>query len=178
MSSTERVRRWQKRQLAKSAMFVEMDNFRRRSLEAQFKRTKCAEGGEFLLEPVKDFFMAYFRCFNAPVFIHYDRDTGVCGCEFEHSINAWEHTAGAVAILERFDDLRPGECHRTIPRDYFDDMFPDACYADVPCHFMDVDQRWIDETREEVEHLRSLGLWTAKKRTTPATTIVKWVPAQ
>jgi hypothetical protein len=157
MSSTERVRRWQKRQLAKSAMFVEMDNLRRRSLEQQFKRTRCTEGGEFLLEPVRDFFMAYFRCFTAPIFIHYDSETGRCACEFEHEINAWEHTAGVVAMLGIFDDLFPYEYH--------------SCGAEI-----EVDQRWIDETREEVEHLRSLGLWTVKKRTTPATTIVKWVP--
>jgi hypothetical protein len=156
MSSTERVRRWQKRQLAKSAMFVEMDNLRRRSLEQQFKRTRCDEGGEVLLALVKDFFLAYPRCFNAPIFIHYDSETGRCACEFERTINAWEHTAGVVALLGNIDGLRPYEYHR------FGDL--------------EVDQRWIDETLEEVEHLRSLGLWTAKKRTTPATTIVKWVP--
>ena len=62
--------------------------------------------------------------------------------------------ARVVAILERFDDLRPGECH-----------------AGASGGFMEVDQRWIDETLEEVDHLRSLGLWTSKKRIAPATSI-------
>lgn len=157
MSSTDRVRRWQARTHAKSMMFEEMDKLRRRSLESQFKKTICPPRCELLLAHVKQFFLAYPRCFTAPhSILVFDEKRVSCG--FSHALNGWEYTAGILAI-QSFDSSLIAE------EVYVEDGA--VMWRMVP------DERYLEEAREEIEYLRELDLWGKNKRSTAAVTIVK-----
>lgn len=161
-TSADRVRKWQARTALKSAYFEEMDKLRRRSLHKQFKSTR---GSSDLVEGVREFFLAYPRCFNAPVeIVELNECTFVCA--FDQALSAWEHTAGAVALMSMFDDIVTGEYHWNLGGDQTDVRNP---YAQL----LPIEQQFIDETLAEVDALKRLGLWSADKKLFPSTSVVK-----
>lgn len=128
-TAAERQARWRDRHILRSDFFLHMNQVRQDALRAQFSQVS----GPF--EPIRllrDFFLAYPRCFNAPISVE------VSGPDVRVSFLAivgWEVEAAKLALGPHFERVK----------------------VDAALH--PEDEISAKELREEISVMKRLGIW-------------------